>query len=210
MAGQKRHGSLGFKGRCTEQSRSQAQSRRGRLGDDYVAMMPRPRDPGRDPNKQRWTGCDAHQGLDGVYCEAGSKAGLWRGDVGRQVRFTATVLIPCLATSGSQRRGTPGARLLVFDTVVVLDGSGTGSCSVSLSVSVLGAAFVISGDGTLSVTRITLDGSTWVCAPSCRKTLRGVGHQSMRQWSRAVRRGVMDQGGAERWSRRMGKRRALR
>jgi hypothetical protein len=51
MAGQKWRGSLGFKGRCTGQSSSQAQSRRGRLGCDYVAMMPRPRDPGRGPGR---------------------------------------------------------------------------------------------------------------------------------------------------------------
>jgi hypothetical protein len=118
--------------------------------------MPRPRDPGRDPSKQRWTGCDAHQGLARVYGEAGSKAGPWRGDVGRQVRFTTTALIPCSVPSGSRRRGTPGARLLVFETVVVLDGSSAVSCSVSSSVSVLGAAFIISGDGTLGMTRLTV------------------------------------------------------
>jgi hypothetical protein len=156
MAGQKWRGSLGFKGRCTGQSRSQAQSRRGRLGGDYVAAMLRPRDPGRDPSKQRWTGCSAHQGLAGVYGEAGSKVGPWRGGVGRQVRFTASALIPCLPPSGSRRRGTPGARSPIFENVVVLDGSGAGSCSVSSSVSVLGAALVVSGDGTLGVTRLTV------------------------------------------------------
>jgi hypothetical protein len=76
--------------------------------------------------------------------------------VGRQVRFTATALIPCSAPSSSRRRGTPGARSPVFETVVVLDGSGAGSCSVSSSVSVLGAALVVSGDGTLGVTWLTV------------------------------------------------------
>jgi hypothetical protein len=99
---------------------------------------------------------DAHLGLAGVYDEAGSKAGPWRRYVGRQVRFTTTVLIPCSAPSGSRRRGTPGPRLLVFETVVVLDGPDAGSCSVSSSVLVLGAAFVVSGDGTLGVTWLTV------------------------------------------------------
>jgi hypothetical protein len=72
------------------------------------------------------------------------------------VMFTATALIPCLAPSGSRRRGTPGAWSPVFETFVVLDGSGACSCSVSSSVPVLGAALVVSGDNTLGVTRLTV------------------------------------------------------
>jgi hypothetical protein len=74
------------------------------------------------------------------------------------VMFTATALIPCLAPSGSRRHGTPGARSPVFETVVVLDGSGAGSCSVSSFVPVLGAALVVSGDGTLGMARLTVGG----------------------------------------------------
>jgi hypothetical protein len=72
------------------------------------------------------------------------------------VMFMVMALIPCLAPSGSRRRGTPGARSPVFETVVILDGSCAGSCSVSSSVPVLGAALVVSGDGTLGVTRLTV------------------------------------------------------
>jgi hypothetical protein len=41
------------------------------------------------------------------------------------------VLIPCSAPSGSRHCGTPGAQLLVFEIVVILDGSGAGSSSLS-------------------------------------------------------------------------------
>jgi hypothetical protein len=115
------------------------------------------------------------RGLPEFYGEAGSKAGPWRGDVGRQVRFTATALIPCSAPSGSRCHGTPGARLPVLETVVVLDGSGAGSRSVLPSVSVLGAAFVVSEDGTLGMARLTVGGIGVGVRAELRKDATGCG-----------------------------------
>jgi hypothetical protein len=112
------------------------------------------------------------------------------------VMFTATALIPCLASSGSRRHGTPGTRSPVFETVVVLDGSGAGSCSVSSFVLVLGAALVVSEDGTLGMARLTVGGIGGGCARRAEEGRYGV-------WGTRARGN-----GAERRSRRLGKRSA--
>jgi hypothetical protein len=91
------------------------------------------------------------------------------------VMFTATALIPCLAPSGSRRHGTPGTRSPVFETVVVLDGSGASSCSVSSFVPVLGAALVVSKDGTLGMARLTVGEIGGGVRAGLRKSATGCG-----------------------------------
>jgi hypothetical protein len=115
--------------------------------------------------------------------------------------------IPCSASSGSRCHGTPGARLPVLETVVVLDGSGVGSRSVLPSVSVLGASFVVSEDVTLGMARLTVGGIGVGVRAELRKDATGCGapeHATTEQrggaggWESAERCGESEESKGER------------